>query len=298
MKAMVIEAPAKINLTLDIAGERPDGYHELETVMHQINLVDRVQLRVSDNGLRIRSNSTELPENEGNLAYQAAELVLRNFKSSAGLDIFLEKNIPVGAGLAGGSSDAAAVLMGMNHLLDLQVPWEKLVEWGAMLGSDVPFCMQGGTALARGRGEILAPLKEGPLLHLLLVKPDFQLSTAEVYRNFSLDQVADFPDTFAFIEAWKANNIEDIAYQLKNVLESASIPMHPEIEEIKHRICKLGAMNALMSGSGPTVFGIFSSQEETRQAWIEMKQQYQESYVVSSYRRGDNVGRKEEISTC
>lgn len=297
MKAMAIEAPAKINLTLDIAAKRSDGYHELETVMHQINLADRIKLQVLDHGLRVRSNSAELPENEGNLAYQAAELVLRNFKSSAGLDIFIEKNIPVGAGLAGGSSDAAAVLMGVNHLLNLQVPWEKLMEWGALLGSDVPFCMQGGTALARGRGEILTPLQEGPLLHLLLVKPDFQLSTAEIYRNFSLDQVADFPDTFAFLEAWKTNNMADIAYNLKNVLESVSIPMHPEIEEIKQRICKLGAQGALMSGSGPTVFGIFTSQEETRQAWIEMQQQYQEAYVVSSYRRGDNIGRK-EISTC
>ncbi len=291
MIEMLVEAPAKINLTLHIAGKRADGYHELETVMHQISLKDRIRLRISDNGLQISSNNPELPNNEENLAYRAAELLLRNSGLSAGLDIFIEKNIPVGAGLAGGSTDAAAVLTGLNDLLDLRVPREKLMEWGALLGSDVPFCMQGGTAIARGRGEILTSLPEGPLLHLLLVKPDFQLSTAQVYRNFKPEQVKNFPDTPAFVDAWQAHDPEKISGQLINELESVSIPLHPEIDDIKQRICRLGALNALMSGSGPTVFGIFASRGEAAHAWTEMKQKYQDAFVVSSYRRGDKFGK-------
>ncbi|MEA1961166.1 MAG: 4-(cytidine 5'-diphospho)-2-C-methyl-D-erythritol kinase [Bacillota bacterium] len=283
-KNVTIEAPAKINLTLDIKGKRADGYHELETVMHQINLVDHIHLQEAEKGVTCRSNSTLIPDDESNLAFQAAELMIEKFGITEGVNIFIEKNIPVGAGLAGGSTNAAAVLEGMNQLFALQVPSPRLQELGATLGSDVPFCLLQGTAVARGRGELLTPLTKGPRLELLLVKPDYQLSTAEVYRQFRMEKITKSPDTLAFLNAWGTEDIDGVCKYIINVLETVSIPMVPEIENIKQQICSLGAQNVLMSGSGPTVFGIFKTQQEARLAWESMKVRYQESFVVSSYR--------------
>lgn len=282
-----VEAPAKINLTLDIKGKRSDGYHELETVMHQISLVDRISLERGGSEIKLDTNSTEIPDNEDNLAYRAARLLSEKYNLSEGLSIFIKKNIPVGAGLAGGSTDAAAVLFGMNQLFGLGLEKEQLLDLGAGLGSDVPFCLLGGTALARGRGEILTPVEAGPQLILVLVKPDFQLSTAEVYRAFRLDKVELFPNNVAFLAAWQNYDIINVARQMNNVLETVSIARHPEIAAIKEQLCELGALNALMSGSGPSVLGIFSEFAMARQAWAKMKQRYQETYLVSSYKRGD-----------
>lgn len=285
--ALVLSAPAKINLTLNVLGRRSDGYHELETVMQQISLADKIYLQAGGEGLQVTSSSPAVPAHEANLAWQAAQLLMTKFSIKSGLQIFIEKNIPIGAGLAGGSTDAAAVLRGVDTLFGLDLAEPELLAAGLTLGSDVPFCLLGGTALARGRGELLTPLPDGPCLEMVLVKPDFQLSTAEVYRDFRLERVQDPPDNQAFLEAWRRCDIIAIVAQMKNVLETVSVTRCPEIAAIKRQLQSRGALHTLMSGSGPSVVGVFMSREEARAAWEIMKDQYQESYLVSSYNRGD-----------
>jgi 4-diphosphocytidyl-2-C-methyl-D-erythritol kinase len=282
-----MEAPAKVNLTLNILGKRADGYHELETVMQQINLRDRIFLKLGGKGIKVASNSGQIPNNEENLAFRAAELLYKKFSLKEGLEIYIEKNIPVGAGLAGGSTDAAAVILAVNELFGLNLELGELLEIGLSIGSDVPFCLLGGTALARGRGELLTPLPGGPRLEMLLVKPDYQLSTAAVYQGFRMERILDSPDNSAFIRAWLKYDIIGLAAQMKNVLETVSLIMCPDIKYIKNKLDSLGAMKTFMSGSGPSVVGIFASYDEAKQAWKKTKEQYSETYLVSSYNRGD-----------
>lgn len=303
---LIIEAPAKINLTLNIKNKRPDGYHELETVMHQIDLVDRIFIKPRKNGIKLSTDSRIIPDDEENLAYQAAAAILQTYGSGEGIDIFIEKNIPVGAGLAGGSTDAAAVLLGINEIYNYNIPKIGLMKLAEKIGSDVPFCILGAspavkrgekpnenglirvgaTALACGRGEILTPLKSEVTLNMVLVKPDFQLSTAKVYQEFNLNKVQHFPDTIAFLDAWSRYDIINITFNLENVLESVSANKYPQICEIKKELINTGALNAIMSGSGPSVFGIFEKKAKACKAVEILKQRYQEVYLVSSYVRG------------
>lgn len=312
IETMVIEAPAKINLMLDIKGKRSDGYHELETVMHQINLVDRVHIQRRPQGISLESNSREIPHDSSNLAYEAAQLILTTYGQGEGAAIFIEKNIPVGAGLAGGSTDAAAVLKGINILYNYNISVARLTYIAARIGSDVPFCLQGtprivmdqvdekddlnikngggisgASCLARGRGELLTPLPTRFLPWILLVKPDFQLSTAEVYGKFEIDNVHILPDLNAFIKAWEIYDIIELSRHCENVLEIVSTSLYPEIIVIKEKLEKLGAIKATMSGSGPAVFGIFDRSEDALAALQVMRQSYPETYLVSSYGRGD-----------
>ncbi|MDD3024712.1 MAG: 4-(cytidine 5'-diphospho)-2-C-methyl-D-erythritol kinase [Syntrophomonadaceae bacterium] len=281
-----VTAPAKINLTLDIKGKRADGYHELETVMQQIDLLDRITIELTSEGsISVDSNSSFIPHDKENLACQAAALFLDKYGCEEGVRIFIEKSIPIGAGLAGGSSDAAAVLWGLNRLLDCKLEEQDLLNLGAQIGSDVPFCLLGGSALARGRGELLQPLKQSVPLLLLLVKPDFQVSTAEVYKQFNLAQVERFPDTRAFLESWRKCDIIGIAAHMENVLESVSIKIFPEIALIKEKLKKLGALNALMSGSGPSVFAVFTDRVLALKAMENMRTSYREVFLVSSYEK-------------
>ena len=298
---IILEAPAKINLTLDVIGKRDDGYHELETVMHQINLFDRIALEIWDQGIELATSSSEIPVGEDNLAYKAALAILKKCGPGAGIKIFIEKNIPIGAGLAGGSTDAATVLAGINYLYGSRFSCQDLLELAAAVGSDVPFCLPehytehysgvlmspGATAIARGRGEILEPLPAKTIPFILLVKPGFQLSTAQIYAEFDLQAVNQSPDTRSFLQAWYNNDIISIATYMGNVLESVSIRKKPEIGIVKARMKEQGAINALMSGSGPSVFGIFPDEATARQAFTEFKQDYREVYLVSSYGRGD-----------
>ncbi len=304
---LIIEAPAKINLTLDIKSKRPDGYHEIETVMHQIDLMDRVFIKSVKKGIKLETDSSLIPNNEENLAYRAAALVLREYGSGEGIEIFIEKNIPVGAGLAGGSTDAAAVLLGINEIYNYNIPQAILMKMAGEIGSDVPFCLlgrslvvkegkpwlrnmlvrMGATALARGRGEILIPLKSAVSLIMVLVKPDFQLSTAEVYKEFDFKKVNRFPDTSTFLDAWDKCDIISIASNLENVLESVSIKKYPQIYVIKEELIRMGALNAVMSGSGPSVFGIFREKEKACKAVEMLKRRYEEVYLGLSYIRGE-----------
>lgn len=282
VRNIVIEAPAKVNLTLDVKGKRSDGYHELETLMHQINLVDRVYLEEAK-CLIVQSNSALIPDDAGNLAYRAARTILDKYGNQAGVRIYIEKNIPVGAGLAGGSTNAAAVLVGINRLFDLGAGSADLMNLGATLGSDVPFCILGGTAMATGRGEILAPLPAGPGLNMVLVKPAYQLSTARVYADLNCEHLSQRPDNQAFMRAWLQSDYQGIAANMINVLETVSIVKHPEIGEIKEELKKMGALQAVMSGSGPTVIGIFEDVHKVEEAVRKMRERYQEVYSVSSY---------------
>lgn len=304
METISVKAPAKVNLTLDVRHKRQDGYHELETVMHQIGLVDHLTLRRGHSGLiNLSSDHPALPAGIDNLAYQAARLVLQEnngMVKHGGVDIHIEKNIPLGAGLAGGSSDAAAVLWGMNQLFDCRFEKNRLMEMAAQLGSDVPFCLLGhqegqvgATAIARGRGELLEEIPGCYLPWLLLVKPSFQISTAAVYQNLKIGKLKQRPDTTAFLVAWRNCDIMNIAINLVNVLESVSVKQNPEIAAIKADMAGLGAIKALMSGSGPTVFGIFTEELKARRARDIFLNKYDEVFLVSSYGGGDKSVRKE-----
>jgi len=286
-KQLVIEAPAKVNLTLDVLGKRTDGYHELETVMHQISLRDIIYLQSGGHGIKVSSDSLSIPHNEENLAFRAAKLIFGKFSLKEGLQIFIEKNIPVGAGLAGGSTDAAAVMLGLNRMFELNLKQEELLDIGLQIGSDVPFCLRGETALATGRGETLTMLVPGPQLEMVLVKPDFELSTADVYRDFRLAKVIERPDNTAFIEAWRRYDMIGLAAQMINVLETVSLKKCPEIGILKGQLADLGALQTLMSGSGSSVVGLFASKNEARKAWDIIKGRYRDSYLVSSINRGD-----------
>jgi 4-diphosphocytidyl-2-C-methyl-D-erythritol kinase len=281
-----VEAPAKINLTLDVIRKREDGYHDLETVMQQISLCDILYFKPLAKGIKLRLNNDRLPNNEENLAYQAAELLLRNYNLHAGVEIYIEKNIPVGAGLAGGSTDAAAVLKGIAALFNLKIEASQMLKWGALLGADVPFCIKGGTALATGRGELLEPLAHEKRLNILIVKPPCELSTATIFKNYRRDKVKCFPNTPGFINAWEENSpnsLVKLASCMENVLESVSIPLITEIALIKEQLMQLGAVKALMSGSGPSVFAIFAHEDEVKRAHRLMSAKY-ESYKVTTYR--------------
>lgn len=282
-RQVAVEAPAKVNLTLDIKGKRQDGYHELETVMHQISLVDRITITAIPEGIEVLSNCSELPAGEMNLAYKAAQAVLTQYPGQGGVSIYIDKNIPLGAGLAGGSTDAAAVLKGINSLYNLNLSRQQLMAMGEEIGSDVPFCLQGGTALARGRGEILEPLPPNLQLHMVLVKPRFSVATAEVYRQFDMAKVTNPPDTRAFLEGWHHCDMIGICQSMENVLETVTAAHHQEIEQIKERLTNRGALKALMSGSGPTVFGLFSDKAGAQQAWNNFRAGQEEVFLVTSY---------------
>ncbi|MEQ8176393.1 MAG: 4-(cytidine 5'-diphospho)-2-C-methyl-D-erythritol kinase [Syntrophomonadaceae bacterium] len=281
-KTIVVNAPAKVNLTLDVKYKRPDGYHELETIMHQIDLCDRIILE-PDREIILESNSAQIPGGKDNLAYRAAAAILEKYGIKEGVKIFLEKNIPVGAGLAGGSTDAAAVISGLNRLYDLGAGLDDLMPIAASLGSDVPFCLQGGTALATGRGEILEPVYPAHALTLVLVKPPFEVSTAQVYGRLDLTMVKNHPDARELLAAWEHNNLDSMALNMINVLENVTIDRFPEIGQIKKRLTDLGAAAVLMSGSGPSVFGLFENIGEAEAARDQMKNMYREVFLVSSY---------------
>ena len=280
-----LKAPAKINLTLKVVGKRTDGYHELETVMQQIDLCDEITIITANEGIEVSSNNSEVPSDASNLAFKAALLIGEKLGLNNGFRIYIDNKIPIGAGLAGGSTNAAAVLLGINEMLGGLLDLGTLLDLGLQVGSDVPFCILGGTALARGRGEILEPLPSGLHLEVVLVKPPQQLETAEVYRDLKLYELHDQPNNRAFLEAWHKCDIIGLAAQMKNDLETVSITKCPEIVVIKERLVSLGALHTLMSGSGPSVIGIFSDREGAEKAWQTIKGEYQESFLSSSYSR-------------
>lgn len=260
------KAPAKINLTLDVLGKRPDGYHEVEMIMTTVDLYDRLTIEGARGGkILIKSSDRYVPDDRRNLVYQAADLLRRRMGIRDGVTFTLDKRIPVAAGLAGGSSDAAAALRGLNRFWKLGLSLDELAEIGAEIGSDVPFCVYGGTAFATGRGERIRHLPAPPNCWVILAKPDIGVSTADVYGKFDLSR-ASHPDIVAMEAALQDRDYEGVCRNLGNVLEPVTMEMHREVAMLKDGMERFGADAVLMSGSGPTVFGLVS--QEARVARI------------------------------
>ncbi len=274
MDKIQLKALAKINLGLDVLRRREDGYHEVKMIMQTISLCDELELRKRKQpGIQVRTNLHYLPTNENNLVYKAAQLLMEEFQIGDGIAIQLQKRIPVAAGMAGGSSDAAAVLWGMNQMYGLGLSRKGLMERGVRLGADVPYCVLRGTALAEGIGERLRTLPPMPKCYILLAKPGSSVSTRFVYENLHANDLKpeQHPDVDAMIEAMKEKDLGLLTARMGNVLELVTVPAHPVIEEIKRYMLEAGALGAMMSGSGPTVFGIFDTQAKARKAYHAMR---------------------------
>ena len=287
MNSMKLKAYAKINLGLDVLRKREDGYHEVRMVMQMVNLYDRIELvKKKNSGIEVKTNLYYLPTNQDNLVYKAANLLIEEFQIKEGIQIHLKKYIPVSAGMAGGSSDAAAVLFGMNRMFHLGLSLEELMKRGIKLGADVPYCIMRGTALSEGIGEKLTSLPSVPSCKVLIAKPAISVSTRFVYENLKLQELNSHPDIDGIIENIKKKNITGTAERLENVLETVTIPAYPVIEDIKNVMKEQGALNALMSGSGPTVFGLFIEEKQAQAAWekIKVKGLAKQSYLTTFYK--------------
>jgi len=267
LEKLTVDANAKINLTLDVLYKRPDGYHEIEMVMQTISLRDQISLKLIPKPLiKITSNCPRLPHDESNLAYKAAKLMMEEYKLDAGISIEIDKRIPVAAGLAGGSADAAAVILGINEIFQLNRSESELMNIGGKIGADVPFCIVGKTALARGVGEKIFKLRPLSGFGVLLINPPYFVSTREVYSRLNIKAIKKRPDTLAMIEYIELQDIGKIASGLCNVLEEVTLKLHPELDLIKKGLVYHGALGSLMSGSGPTVFGLFENMRDAKRA--------------------------------
>lgn len=267
MKQIELKALAKINLGLDVLGRRDNGYHDVRMVMQSIYLYDNVKIeKKAEPGIELTSNLFFLPTGEGNIAYKAADMLIQEFQIEEGVRITLNKHIPVAAGMAGGSSNAAAVLFGMNRLFGLKLSGQDLMERGVKLGADVPYCILRGTVLAEGIGEELTVLPAMPKCTVLIAKPPISVSTKVVYEALDAKEIVEHPDIDGLLEGLEQGNLKKIASCMGNVLEDVTIPMHPVIDDIKQVMKECGALNAMMSGSGPTVFGLFENKMAARKA--------------------------------
>lgn len=294
MNQIELKALAKINLGLDVLGRRENGYHDVRMVMQSIYLYDEVKIEKTEApGIALASNLTFLPTGEGNIAYKAAQLLTEEFEIGEGVKITLNKHIPVAAGLAGGSSNAAAVLFGMNRMFRLGLTREELMARGVRLGADVPYCIMRGTVLAEGIGEELSVLPAMPKCTVLIAKPPVSVSTKVVYEALDAKEIVEHPDIDGIIEGLKKHSLKQVAACMGNVLEDVTIPMHPVIDRIKQEMIDAGALNAMMSGSGPTVFGLFESRAAAREAQrrIREKSLTRQVYVTSvhSVRRNQDA---------
>lgn len=270
MNQIRLKALAKINLGLDVLRRKEDGYHEVKMIMQTIHLHDQIHIRkIEEDEIKIRTNLYYLPNNENNLAYKAAKILKDEFHLPGGVSIHLKKVIPVAAGMAGGSSDAAAVLFGMNKMYGLKLSMQELMDRGVKLGADVPYCIMRGTALAEGIGEKLTKLPAMPKCHILIAKPPINVSTKFVYENLHANDMKpeDHPDVDIQIEALKEGNLEKLVANMGNVLERVTVPEYPVINELKQIMVDCGALGSMMSGSGPTVFGIFTDYTKAKEAY-------------------------------
>lgn len=286
MNEISLKALAKINLGLDVVRRREDGYHEVRMIMQTIHLYDRLEIKKTGSGdITMETNLSFLPTNENNLVYKAAKLLKDEFEIKEGVHVNLKKHIPVAAGMAGGSTDAAAVLYGMNRIFKLGLSKKELMERGVKIGADVPYCLMRGTALAEGIGEDLSALPPMVKCPVLIAKPSVNVSTKFVYENLKLDDTMVHPDIDALVADIKAQDLKKIAADMGNVLETVTIPNYPVIADIKQYMLEHGAVNAMMSGSGPTVFGLFEKEETAQEAFAAMKQSglAKQVYLTSIY---------------
>ena len=265
MNKLMLNSHAKVNLLLDVIGKREDGYHDVKMIMQQCGLCDTIMLETIESGIALTTNLVFLPTDERNIAYKAARCFFDHTGISGGVKIDIAKHIPVAAGLAGGSGNAAAVLLGLNTLYNANLPLAELLELGKSLGADVPYCMLGSTMLSEGIGDILSPLAPLPRTPIVLVKPPISVSTAVVYKEIGSSQYK-HPNTDLMIDAIKRQDIRGIAASMENVMESVTISKHPVIRDIKNSLLESGALGAIMSGSGPTVFGLFEDYNTAKAA--------------------------------
>ena len=273
MKSIKLKAYGKINLGLDVLGKRDDGYHDLDMIMQSVDLHDVITITKNDSGeITVKSSTSKIPNDKSNLAYRAAKLLMEEFNIEKGVEIEIEKNIPISGGMAGGSADCAAVLKGMNKLFKLKLTEQQLMARGVRLGADVPFCIMGKTARAEGIGEVLTPIPNKLKGYLVIAKPPISVSTGFAYGQIDKVKIKNRPDTEGIIEAVKENDLNSLSERICNVFEKVTIPEHKEIEDIKTKLKECGALNAMMSGSGPTVFGIFDEKKKAVEAIDRLKE--------------------------
>ncbi len=288
MKEIRLKARAKINISLDVIGRRENGYHDVKMIMQTVDLYDKLLLRKqTKDEITIKTNLAYLPVDERNLVYKIIRYFREHYRIQEGIYVDLFKMIPVAAGLAGGSADAAQAIVGMNSLFQLNLSNEEMLEIGEKFGADIPYCIMQGTVLATGLGEILEPLVDFPEVYVLIVKPRFSVSTPQVYQRYdSLENVV-HPNTEALLEGIEEQDVLKICHHLGNVLEDVTIEMHPEIQQIKEALLEQGAQGTLMSGSGPSVYGLFTDQGEAERAKrrLARKRDLQFVYLTSIYHR-------------
>lgn len=280
MNTIIKRAYGKLNLSLDIVGKREDGYHLVCMVMQTVDLYDELTIQKTDKpGIQLTTDRPDLPTNEDNLIYKAAKLLFDEFQIKGGVSIHLKKQIPIAAGMAGGSADCAATLLGINTLFDLKLTEQDLQKRAVTMGADIPYCIMGGTALSEGIGEVLTPISPVPDCHVLLVKPNIDISTKWVYQTLRWNTLTSHPDTKKMLSALEAQSLSEVSATMENVLETVTIPAYPVIASIKEKLLSLGAINAMMSGSGPTVFGLFPDQGAGEKAYSICKELYPDYQV-------------------
>lgn len=292
MNKCIRKAYAKINLGLDVVGRLENGYHEVRMIMQTVGICDVLTLEKAEAGILVTTDNGELPTDENNLIYKAAKLMMDHYHITEGVRIHLEKHIPIAAGMAGGSTDAAGTFMGMNELFECCAGEEALRELGVKVGADVPYCIMGGTALAEGIGEKLTRLSAPPQCYLLIAKPDINVSTKYVYEHLDEEGVEHHPDIDGMIQAIAAQDLTGIVERMENVLENVTVRKYPVIQKIKDTMVEAGALGSLMSGSGPTVFGIFTEEKTAKAALevLEHKQLAKQLFVTGFCEGGTYAG--------
>lgn len=291
MNSIDLKSRAKVNLSIDVLGKREDGYHLVEMIMQTIDLYDKLKItEIEENSILIKSNSLDIPLNEDNIMYKAVNLLKNQFNIEKGIEISIEKNIPVAAGMAGGSSNAAAVLVGLNKLWNLGLSENELKDIGLKLGADVPFCITGGSALAEGIGEKLTNIKGLPEdLNILVCKPNIFVSTKEVYQSLNMDKVKRRPKNKELIDALQKEDVKFISENMVNVLEEVTSLKYSEIGQIEDIMIKNKALGSMMSGSGPTVFGLFDNKDCAIKAKEDLQAKYNQVYLVKSSNKGVEI---------
>ena len=266
MEKIELKAYGKINLGLDVIRKRPDGYHDLDMIMQMVDVYDDIVITKNKTGkIEVKTDTAVLSNGKDNLAYMAAKMLMDEFKIKDGVNIYINKRIPIAGGMAGGSSDCATTLMGINQLFELGLSKEELMERGVKLGADVPYCVLGGTAIARGLGEVLTPLPAPVDCHVIIAKPPVSVSTAYVYGHIKPLEITKRPDIEAMAQSIKDGDLKKMASLIYNVMEDVTVVEYPIISEIKQVMLDNGALNSIMSGSGPTVFGLFDDKEKAQQ---------------------------------
>lgn len=291
MNSIQLKSRAKINLSIDVLGKREDGYHLVEMIMQTIDLFDKIKIfSLKEDTLIIESNSLDIPLDSTNIVYKAADLIKKQYNIKEGVKIIIEKNIPIAAGMAGGSSNAAAVLVGLNQLWQLKLSENKLKELGLKLGADVPFCIGGQTALAENIGEKLTKIDGlSENIFILVCKPELFVSTKEIYEEIDSKIIEKRPNNKLLIQLLKENKIQQIADNMYNVLEEVTRERYPVIEEIEKIMMENDALGSMMSGSGPTVFGLYRNREDAENCKNKLLKKFSQVYIVKSHNKGVEI---------